>query len=148
MGDVLRLAPTDDGLPAWVDRALWADWREDRRLRKRPMTAVSERRLLSKLQQLVTDARALGWAPDEAQEAIVSRSIECGWWGFFPLHDPPEGAPASNRLPHSGPLTMNRLRNMSAPEVKRLADDLGVATLGRRDADLFPRILDAWKRSR
>mgnify|MGYP001099438791 CR=1 FL=1 len=66
-------------LPDWLPRDLWATWVKDRSDRKKPITEAAAQR------QLATLARLRDDGSDPA--AVIDRSIECGWQGFFATKD-------------------------------------------------------------
>lgn len=64
-------------LPDWLAPELWAQWVEQRRLIKAPLTPAGERLGISRL-SLLRDA---GHDP----KAIIEQSIMSGWKGLFPV---------------------------------------------------------------
>lgn len=64
-------------LPDWLDKNLWADFKEMRKKLRRPMTLKAEELIVRKLDKL----RAAGDDPRE----VLEQSIERSWQGVFPV---------------------------------------------------------------
>lgn len=66
-------------LPEWLPPKLWARWVSHMTQKKRPLTVEQAQEQIKKLERF----RAKGQSP----EAIINKSIERGWQGFFELKD-------------------------------------------------------------
>lgn len=64
-------------LPGYIDKTLWDEFKQNRKSLKAPVTELAEKRLLVTLAKL----RAEG----QDANAVISRSIEHGWKGLFPI---------------------------------------------------------------
>lgn len=66
-------------LPDWIDKELWSDFLEVRRVKKAPNTNRAIKLLITEL----TGLRDLGAEPQK----IIEQSIKGGWTGFYPLKE-------------------------------------------------------------
>jgi hypothetical protein len=66
-------------LPDWIDKELWGDFLEVRRVKKAPNTNRAIKLLITEL----TGLRNLGFEPQK----IIEQSIKNGWRGLFPLKE-------------------------------------------------------------
>ena len=66
-------------IPPWIPPDLWTEFKRHRYRLKAPMTPYAEKRAIIKLRQLKDD----GYDP----EAVINKSIECGWKGLFPIKE-------------------------------------------------------------
>ena len=69
-------------LPDWLPAEVWQEFCDHRKAIKRPITSISEKKLLI----------TLGKVRDQGHDwkAVLDKSIENGWLGIYP---PKDGAP-------------------------------------------------------
>jgi len=69
---------TKTPLPAWLSEELWEDFKEHRKLLRKPLTPLAATRILKTLEQVATD-----YSEAEARQCLDT-SIANGWLGVFP----------------------------------------------------------------
>ena len=65
-------------LPAWLSAELWEDFKEHRKLYRKPLTPLAATRILKTLEQVAAD-----YSEAEARQCLDT-SIANGWLGVFP----------------------------------------------------------------
>ena len=65
-------------LPAWLSEELWNDFKEHRKLLRKPLTPLAATRILKTLEQVAAD-----YSEAEARQCLDT-SIANGWLGVFP----------------------------------------------------------------
>ena len=65
-------------LPAWLSEELWEDFKEHRKLLRKPLTPLAATRILKTLNEVATD-----YSEAEARQCLDT-SIANGWLGVFP----------------------------------------------------------------
>jgi len=65
-------------LPAWLSEELWEDFKEHRKLLRKPLTPLAATRILKTLEQVAAD-----YSEAEARQCLDT-SIANGWLGVFP----------------------------------------------------------------
>ena len=65
-------------LPAWLSEELWEDFKEHRKLYRKPLTPLAATRILKTLEQVAAD-----YSEAEARQCLDT-SIANGWLGVFP----------------------------------------------------------------
>jgi len=63
--------------PDWLDKKLWAAFKEHRRKLRKPMTDYAEKLAIKKLEKIMNETGC-------SQEQIINLAIEKGWQGLFP----------------------------------------------------------------
>ncbi len=66
-------------LPEWISKDTWNDFSEMRKSKKEPLTEMSAKRIIAKLEKI----KLSGQNPNE----ILDESISNGWKGVFPLKE-------------------------------------------------------------
>ena len=74
-------------LPAWLSEELWEDFKEHRKLLRKPLTPLAATRILKTLNQVATD-----YSEVEARQCLDT-SIANGWLGVFPPRTQNETSP-------------------------------------------------------
>ena len=69
---------TKTPLPAWLSEELWEDFKEHRKLYRKPLTPLAATRILKTLEQVAAD-----YSEAEARQCLDT-SIANGWLGVFP----------------------------------------------------------------
>ena len=69
---------TKTPLPAWLSEELWEDFKEHRKLLRKPLTPLAATRILKTLNQVAAD-----YSEAEARQCLDT-SIANGWLGVFP----------------------------------------------------------------
>ncbi len=64
-------------LPEWMPKEVWAEFVEQRRKMKAPMTDIAQKRAVKKLEAMRAEGQDI--------EAVIDQSIVCGWKGLFPV---------------------------------------------------------------
>jgi hypothetical protein len=79
-------------LPAWLSEELWEDFKEHRKLYRKPLTPLAATRILKTLEQVATD-----YSEAEARQCLDT-SIANGWLGVFPPKAPAATSPRYQSL--------------------------------------------------
>ena len=83
---------TKTPLPAWLSEELWEDFKEHRKLLRKPLTPLAATRILKTLEQVVAD-----YSEAEARQCLDT-SIANGWLGVFPPKAPAATSPRYQSL--------------------------------------------------
>ena len=101
-------------IPLWINPETWDDFTEMRKSKKEPITAISAKRIIAKLNKL----RELRQDPNE----ILDESIANGWKGVFPLKGGNDGNRSGNYrgsgapYPQTGRGQDDRSRGLGIPK--------------------------------
>ena len=101
-------------LPDWISKDTWNDFSSMRKDKKEPLTNISAKRIISKLEKL----RKVGQDPNE----ILDESIANGWKGVFPLKGGNDGNRSGNYrgsgapYPQTGRGQDDRSRGLGIPK--------------------------------
>ena len=83
---------TKTPLPAWLSEELWNDFKEHRKLLRKPLTPLAATRILKTLEQVAAD-----YSEAEARQCLDT-SIANGWLGVFPPKAQPATSPRYQSL--------------------------------------------------